>query len=48
MESSNDKTPISVGTKRLPINSDEIVIYDSNETRIIEHDSIRAKEKLDA
>lgn len=42
MESSNDKTPISVGTKRMPLNTDEIVIYDSNEMRVIGHDSMRA------
>jgi hypothetical protein len=42
MESSNDKTPISVGTKRMPLNTDEIVIYDSNEIRVIGHDSMRA------
>ena len=42
MESSNDKTPISVGTKRMPLITDEIVIYDSNEMRVIGHDSMRA------
>jgi hypothetical protein len=47
MESSNDKTPMSVGTKRLPVNTDEIVIYDSNETRVIEHDSMGVLELKD-
>ena len=47
MESSNDKTPMSVGTKRLPVNTDEIVIYDSNETRVIDHDSMRVLELKD-
>jgi hypothetical protein len=47
MESSNDKTPLSIGTKRLPLNNDEIVIYDSNETRVIDHDSMRALELVD-
>jgi len=35
IKSNNDKTPMSIGTKRLPVNTDEIVINDSNEARVI-------------